>query len=1133
MIDNKEYFTEIQRFLWRERPDGIEFFLEINSTRIPHQKWKSFIASYEIRSQWLLLDELITNGQATSEASCVLLSNETLFDLSAADLLMLDLPEVYPYDILIESRGKNLKQKDFQYIVTFCDIDENLFANRIGCIVRLVQSTCYRLTKEQYNLLDVVDNFNNTKPEENAYIGNLIIFSEIKGLAEETGVLLDRYLNSNDVLSPKKISLRVDRIAENRLEIVPEIPGLDWQTNKDFLVKFDNQQQPENVYNIQHDGGKRIRVVISDDQKDALKSIKKHRIVSKQSAEEIQEHPHNFFDPEVFELDPAINNLSFSDRIKEIGFYKPRSYPFIYPYKSKWLPGVVFESSDGEKKQFKIQSKKDIDEIKKLINEAHEKGEDSINWGNTKFEISNILPHIEFIEQQTGKPDLPKNNIQSNGEPVLIIKENIDETEYDPFIPKLADFEHIYESPPDLVTQYRILAHQEEGIAWLQELFRREQKGCLLADDMGLGKTLQVLSFIMWHNKNFRLKTNIKKPYLIVAPVTLLENWQAEYYKFFASSMSLITLYGKELAKYKIFYDEEQSVSLNIPGSEYITEIRKKRGVINFKALSSADVILTTYETVRDFQIDLCQIHWSSIITDEAQKIKTPGSLVTNAIKALKTDFRIACTGTPVENSLIDLWCITDFLLPGYLGSAKAFSKEFQEPLRRNPEAAQEIGEKVRKRLGLYIKRRLKKDILKGLPHKEIHYLKTDMPPIQLERYLEELKAIQDMVSEKTDRDKRWMLKFLKTLKYISAHPTLPNIKIGQGLDEFIHQSAKLTKTVEILEDIKRKREKVIIFSESRKICSMLKEVIYMKFDLEEVFIVNGDMPGSKQAENSIKISRQDAINKFENKDGFNVIILSPLAAGVGLNITKANHVIHFSRWWNPAKESQANDRVYRIGQELPVHVYIPMTIASSNGFKTFDEILNDLLEKKNAIIENALFPTEQAEVTPHELTHSIVENMPEIYGSVGKKVTVEDIDIMDPFTFEALIGAIFQQSGKKVILTPEQNDKGVDVVVMPDNNELHGILIQVKHSSNRKRIGSDAIKEVYSAKKYFEKKFNAIFDCSVAVNTIFGSESINLASINNVKLLQRNWVEENIVHGNIFWADVRKLSFQRLDKIY
>jgi len=344
LINNKGYSTEPQRFLWRERPDGIEFFLESNSTIIPYNEWKSFIIEYEIRSQWLLLDELITNGQAVIEDNFVLLPNDTLFYLSADDLLMLDLPEVYPFDIVIESKGKALNQKDFQYIVSYCDIDGNFFAKRVGCIIRLSQSACYRLTKEQYHLLDVIDTFNNKSPEDKAYINNLIVFSEIKGLAEETGALLDRYLNSNDVLFPKKISLRVNRIGENKLEIAPEITGLDIQTNKDFLIKFDKHHQPESVYNLQREGSKRIRVVISDEQKEALKSIKKYRIVNKQKAEEIQKCPHNFFDPEVFDLDPTTNNLSFSDRIKEIGFYKPKSYPFIYSYKSKWIPGVVFES---------------------------------------------------------------------------------------------------------------------------------------------------------------------------------------------------------------------------------------------------------------------------------------------------------------------------------------------------------------------------------------------------------------------------------------------------------------------------------------------------------------------------------------------------------------------------------------------------------------------------------------------------------------------------------------------------------------------------------------------------------------------------------------------------------------------
>jgi HJR/Mrr/RecB family endonuclease len=351
-------------------------------------------------------------------------------------------------------------------------------------------------------------------------------------------------------------------------------------------------------------------------------------------------------------------------------------------------------------------------------------------------------------------------------------------------------------------------------------------------------------------------------------------------------------------------------------------------------------------------------------------------------------------------------------------------------------------------------------------------------------------------------------------------------------LSEFIGQSAKLTTTIDILENIKKRGEKAIIFANRRDTCKMLHKVICKKFnlDMNDIYIVNGDMPGFANREKSMKISRQRAIDKFESKDGFNVIIMSPLAAGVGLNITKANHVIHYSRWWNPAKEDQATDRVYRIGQVLPVHIYFP--IGTCYSFKTFDVLLHELLERKRALMYSTLFPTEQAEVTPDEVFEGIVSSIPDSDIPERTPIKMSDILSFEPSVFEAVVAAIFQCLGKKVLLTPEQNDKGVDIVVMPDIGEEVGLLIQVKHTGTGRKVGSSAIREVFLGKGFYENKLNIRFECAAITNTDFTSEAMQLASASNVKLMDSRWLEINLLKTKVYHSQVRQLLFQRIERI-
>ena len=275
--------------------------------------------------------------------------------------------------------------------------------------------------------------------------------------------------------------------------------------------------------------------------------------------------------------------------------------------------------------------------------------------------------------------------------------------------------------------------------------------GCLLADDMGLGKTLQLLYFIEWHCQI----SSENKPYLIVAPVSLLENWENEYQKFFApQNLSLFKLFG----------------STNL--TKTFDSVQNKKEALQ---LQKQQIILTNYETIRNYQATLCLVDFAVVALDEAQKTKTPGTLVTNACKALKADFKIAMTGTPVENTLIDIWCIIDFAVPGLLGNAKDFAKEFQKPLKEEETDIVQLTERLRNKIGLYIKRRLKKDVAKDLPKKydnEDSRLKRVMPSAQLERYKNEVE-IANSTEQSGIQGRNQKLKSIWALRDISDHPYL------------------------------------------------------------------------------------------------------------------------------------------------------------------------------------------------------------------------------------------------------------------------------------------------------------------------------------------------------------------------
>ena len=412
-----------------------------------------------------------------------------------------------------------------------------------------------------------------------------------------------------------------------------------------------------------------------------------------------------------------------------------------------------------------------------------------------------------------------------------------------------------------------------------------------------------------------------------------------------------------------------------------------------------------------------------------------------------------------------------------------------------------------------------------SLPKKHIHVEKCQekMPSKQVRRYQAALQSTQESKSAEVQSRNR-ILQVLHQLRDISDHPLLADSQWEQlPTSELIAQSAKLIVTVKLLERIVRADEKVILFAERRKTQHLLAHVIREQFGLENISIVNGDTPGSTQRESSMKMSRQQAVDRFQAIPGFNAIIMSPLAAGVGLNITEANHVIHYSRWWNPAKEDQASDRVYRIGQTRPVHVYLPM--ATHPEFQTFDVILHELLERKRQLSQGALFPTEQAEVTPLDLLTSLQATQPEQESSSW--LTIEDIDRLEPRSFEVFVAALFEKQGYRVGLTPYSGDKGADVIAHSHQGETSDLLIQVKQRKESGKPGREAVSEIVAAKPFYEEKYDTSFQPMVITNREFTKEARQFSRANQVQMHERKWLIQNLKKYPVTWKDINLFRFQ------
>jgi len=1076
------------------------FFLNKTENKVPISDWHELQS--EFLSQLAILGELHDNGLADyTENSCEIECVEIL-RLSDIDKKILGLPDIYPYEIFIESEGV-LTQNTFKFkygFYDFCPNGTRLHCSRNGAILKLEENE-YLLSENQYRLCYAIDEFNSSVDSNKGNVTNLKKLSELKALSKDSGLTLEHFLNNQELFIPEKIKLDIE-FNNGFLEI---FPTLDIDNSVGFTNTFDRLPVVRDVYPISGKNGETTRVIISEKQKSELQKLKENRKVSDyRTIKEIIDHPELFFNEEEVDF-----TVFYSDRVKEIGIYSPKFYPFASPYKSQWIPGIVIKDKvHGEKRIYFKTIEKLSDFIEQKVNAVKE-NKKTVLWENIEIPVEDAEKFIKTAKKQFESPNKPVKQEKKTDHEVLIIKENAELTEFTDGNEMPDNLKHNFYEISNLENGISLKDHQKEGISWLQSLLKENFAGGLLADDMGLGKTLQLLYFIEWHSQHF----DDNKPYLIVAPVSLLENWENEYQKFFnPQNLPICKLYG--------------DVSLTKENNP-VKNQKDARG-IQFK-----QIVLTNYETVRSYQISLGLIDFAVIALDEAQKIKTPGTQITNACKALKADFKIAMTGTPVENTLVDIWCLMDFAVPGLLGNAKDFAREYQNPLSDDTTDVKALTERLRNDIGVFIKRRLKKDVAKDLPTKhdnEKSRIKKVMPAIQLGRYKQEIEMANSTDLEGSEK-RNQKLKSLWAVRDISDHPFLLESQIlNFTSEELIESSSKLQTTIGILANIRSKAEKVIVFADRRETQKMLQKIVY---DIFGVFssIINGDTPTTKQLEGKSKLSRQQTIDRFQTEGGFNVIIMSPIAAGVGLNVTKANHIIHYTRHWNPAKEEQATDRAYRIGQQKDVFIYYPMAIfpeemkdEDGNRLKSFDEILDVLLNNKKSLASNTLFPTEQAELSPEDLFGNVFGTKTE---SKPRVLSLSDIDRLNPNLFEASIGALYKKQGFEIYLTPYSNDKGVDVVILKRGENY---LIQAKQTKSL--VGNEAIQEICTARKYYEDKFKEKFNLLTITNNNFSASAMILAKSNDINLINRQQLEIMINTNDISLKDINIVETQRMKRV-
>ncbi|MED2971812.1 DEAD/DEAH box helicase [Fictibacillus sp. B-59209] len=799
----------------------------------------------------------------------------------------LGIPEETSFELRLSNSGA-IGSSNFKYVLEKDHKDWKNIQNTAGNIgpwITLVDGTILLMDHDQYEFEELLKQTPDPKDRE-------ALFSFVAKVRKETkkrDISLNNYLEKQDFLFIDEYEIDVQKDMEE-IVLIPDYKLSDSEDDTSVL----NEMSANSATYYSDKKGKKF--FVNPGIQNEMNVIKQIPPIKGSQIPRFVENPELFL-PEFENL----NLSNFSERVRSLGIQVYRAQPFVHATEKErgWFDlEVGFSAIDetGESQHSFAGT-----EIEDLVNYAKVNGDEFIPWNGNWLKIPDEAEQFLSATHQLKNEVGINNPIDVSKLPyILEIYDNINQLEFNqPLleVQKMIDDLGVANSNTSDLFTAELKPFQTDGFIWMKLLhFRR--LGGLLADDMGLGKTIQVLSFLI-----YLYETGQLSPTLIVAPKTLIDNWQKEMKKFAPILLSSVYVHQ---------------------GSQ-----RNK----NPEMIQRHGVTLTTYQTLVKDQLILGQIDWKAIICDEAQAIKNPSTSASRVTKAMKSRFRLALTGTPVENSLSDLWSIMDFVQPGILGSLNQFKSEFINKIDKDADS--EIEEKLISRIAKVYKRRTKSEELNGqLPPKQSFTKEVGFGQVQQKLYGEVIALVQNKMMDG--------LEAIQKLKALSSHPGLIN---KEYLDLPVEQVPKLHETLNIIEIISKKNEKVLIFTEYINMQNILRKKIRERFNINPNII------------NGMTDRRQETVDIFNTKEGFDVLILSPKAAGTGLTITSANHVIHYTRWWNPAVENQATDRAYRIGQEKPVYVYYPIVTDPQGALArgTVEEIVHKILSDKQELASNVI----------------------------------------------------------------------------------------------------------------------------------------------------------------------------------
>ncbi len=879
---------------------------------------------------------------------------QAIAEMSLRQLSGLGLPPRADVSIALTSKG-SLGSPDFHVNYRYVGFDGIPLARvfRKGALLEFGGRKTI-LPDPLYGIINGIDKLNST-PEQDAATRMLAWGSITEKLPD--GLEADDYLKSFRIsvassftLQPftnkdgepdfdpvlGKIQTFTDDVGEEAARFTPSLPEA---RAKEFGKRFRRLSKLK----PQHALGANTFVVLAPEILPAVQQVKDAQ------SREVTDHRRFLQNPSGYlrealeeasieaELDSVFFDEGLSERVRGLGIWEPKVLPWIKRSAEAWLPPeTVGLKIDSESVAVPPER---IPELKGRIRDAIAQGRPTVDFEGHSIpatpETLEALDRVEEERKLSGKPSRETEEKEGkHGKQVLLIQENLEELGYQAQGQKRKGLTGSL--PRNLKS--KLLRHQEQALHWLQEHWMEGSTGALLADDMGLGKTLQALAFLSCLQETREATGGNPGPLLVVAPTGLLQNWIAEHDKhlYEPGLGEPLEAYGKGLREIRLSQSPEH---------------RSGAPALDIAKLREADWVLTTYETLRDYQHSFARVHWVVAVFDESQKIKNPAAGVTHAALTMKIDFTLMMTGTPVENRPADIWPMIDGAQPGRLGSLKEFSQQYEKEEQQEHLKELKVMLTERRQGPEIMLRRMKEDHLNGLPKRHLHVQPCTMPTKQAEAYRE--------VIENARRDGP-ILKVLQNLRAVSLHP---DAEFDEDLESYIQDSARLAETFRILDGVRDRREKALLFCEAIAMQEFLAEALPKKYRMPgPLQIINGNVPGHK---------RKGFVDNFQGRPGFDVMVLSPRAGGVGLTLTAANHVIHLSRWWNPAVEDQCTDRALRIGHQKPVHIYLPIARHPQYGDSSFDVKLDHLLSRKRQLSRELLAPVGATKRDLDELYHS------------------------------------------------------------------------------------------------------------------------------------------------------------------